>query len=82
MAGSWQDAGCPPTHGRKRKQWELLWWQQAPCHILLGGHLRSVMEPAGVGEGRNILITQVTGEGETGVGEEYRQKSKMKFAII
>jgi hypothetical protein len=31
------------------------------------------MEPAGVGEGRNVLITQVTGEGGMGVRKEYRQ---------
>jgi hypothetical protein len=33
----------------------------------------STMEPAGVGEGRNVLITQVTGEGGMGVRKEYRQ---------
>lgn len=66
-AGSWQDAGCPRTPGRKRKQWGTAVVAAGSLPHPVGGHLRSVstMEPAdvGVGEDRNALITQVTGKG-------------------
>lgn len=70
MAGSWQGDGCPLPTGRKGKQRgncsggsRLL---ATSCWEAALGLILSTTGPAGaggVGEGRNFLITQVTGKG-------------------